>query len=427
MSDAVIDLGEIEDEEQPATPMPARRFRPPLAAVALALLALLGGAAPRPPQAPPVTVPAISDARLQVLPDRFYVIDLGELVGTSERRQTIRAYTLPGVRPLFAHTLTVPGEIIRVQPAGDDLLLINVRAYSAAAQTTIAVRPGGPELWRHRGELVGVTPGGPAVFGSNSLEVDDLDREVDWHGVDLATGEVRWRVRKEPGERSVTDLRRGVLRRLHVLRAGRLSAYDTRDGRRTAQVRLPGLPPPATALWPVGDRVLISGDTTGTTIFDPGLIALAHTARSLGDSVAGSSCGDLICVYAPDGRVTGIDPATLTERWSRPDGAYSLWEDGWLIGMEQQDGTRPRIVRSDPVTGRVTDRADGWQFAAGHDSALYVERMESGGATFGVLEVDPFRVRPLATAAGVTGECTVAAEALVCRRSDAAVGVWRLR
>ncbi len=180
-------------------------------------------------------------------------------------------------------------------------------------------------------------------------------------------------------------------------------------------------------LWALGERLLVSTDATGTTVFGDaaGLGRAVHTARSMTDYPNGVACEDLICAYTGDGRMTGIDPATLTERWSVPSG-YSAWHDGRLLTFHPED--TPRIERSDPVTGQVSGQIIGWDLAPGPLPAFYVRHKEAGGRIwFGVLDERRFLIRPLAVADGVTDECQIAAGALVCRKIDASVAVWRLR
>ncbi|WP_436527162.1 hypothetical protein [Actinoplanes sp. HUAS TT8] len=431
MPDVLIDLGVVPDEPAAIPPRPRRQYLRPLAAVVAAgLLFLLGGAATATRPAPPKIVAAAVDGRVVVRANRLFVVDAGRPVGAPERQQVIHAYSLPDVRPLFDQTVTVSGEIIDVRPVSDDLLLVEERSYTQAARSIIAIRPGTAEpLWRRDGILVGVTPGGPAVFGADILVGDDADGPVEWTGVDLATGATTWTVTKSAGERALPDTLRGDPRWLYVLRAGRLTSYDMRDGRPAAEVPLPGLRPDTSALWPLGDRLLVSSDATGTTIFSTaaGLTPSAHTVHSLAAYLDGYPCGELICAYAAGGGLTGIDPATLADKWSVEHAEYSLWMSGYLFAIEETT-SEPRIRRSDPVTGRDAGQLDGWTLAAATSEDFYVRHKEDGGRLwFGLLDPARLRVRPLLAADGVTDECLIADDVLVCRKIDANVGVWRLR
>jgi hypothetical protein len=420
----MIELGVVPDEPPAGPPPPPRRWRPLFGAVAGVLLVLLGGAAPVPRPSAPVIVTAELGERTQVRAGRLYVIGMPQPVGSPQKRQTIRAYALPDARPLYEQTVAVTGEIVDIQPAGD-LLLILERDYDGAEQTTIAVRPGAAEpLWRRPGILIGLTPGGPAVFGASNVG-DEVTTAVEWRGVDLATGEIRWTVRKAPGERAAADSYGGAPRLLYVLRAGRLTAYDTRDGRPAGEVALPGIQPSTAVLWPLAGRVVVSGDA-GTTVLDAGLTVAAHTARSLRDYLTADDCGELICVYGADDSLAGLDPRTLEKRWSVRNSGYSLWLGGYLYTLAASDAA-PRITRADPVTGRAPGRLDGWQFTPGTGPAVYLRHEERGRVWFGELDQDRFRVRPLVAAEGVTAECQIAGEVLICRKINGGVGVWRLR
>jgi outer membrane protein assembly factor BamB len=425
----LIDLGVVPEEPVAIPPAPRRQFRVVLVVLAVAMLVLLGGAAPAPGVTPPVTVPAAIDGRVVVRENKLFVIDPGRPIGGPGKRQVVHAYALPDVSPLFDQAVTVTGEIIDVRAVTDDLLLVEERGYTDAARSIIAVRPGVAEpLWRHDGVLVGVAPGGPAVFGSDSYLGDDLETPVEWRGVDLATGATRWTVRKALDERAVTDSYRGDPRWLYVLGAGRLTAYDTRDGRPAAEVPQPGLRPDTAALWPLDGRLLVGGGTTGTTIFDTagGLVPVAHADRNLDEYLTGYDCGELICAYATGGGLTGLDRRTLAKVWSVKDAAFSMWIDGYVFATDPT-ATEPRIRRSDPVTGRAAGQLDGWQLTISDGETFYVRRREDGRVWFGVFDPGRLRVRPLVVAEGVTDECLIEDDSLVCRKIDANVGVWSLR
>ncbi len=190
MSEVLIELGEVGDEPVAREPLAPRHYRALLGGVAVLLSMVLGGAVPGPRAVPPVIVAAAIGDRVQVASDRLYVIGLGDLAAQDQRRETIRAYALPDMRPLFEHPITVSGEIMDVRSAGDDLLVLDVRGYTKAVRSAIAIRPGATEpLWEQPGILVGISPdGGTAVFGSDTYGGGDPDHPVDWRGVDTATG-----------------------------------------------------------------------------------------------------------------------------------------------------------------------------------------------------------------------------------------------
>lgn len=419
----------LPDEPVAIPPPPRRQVRLLFAVVAVALLFVLGGAAPWAAAEPPRIVPAAIDDRVIVRAHRLFVVEASRPIAGPERQQLIRAYSLPDVRPLFEQPVTVTGEVIDVRPVSDDLLLVEERSYTRAARSIIAFRPGvARPLWRQDGVLVGVAPGGPAVFGADTYVGDEVDVPVEWRGVDLATGATRWTVPKAAGERAVPDSLRGEPRWLYVLRDGRLIAYDTRDGHAASEVPLPGLRPAVSELWPLDHGVLVSGAAIGTTVYDlgTGLVAKAHTDKALTGYLNGYDCGDLICAYAVGGQMIGIDRTTLAEKWSADHAEYSFWAEDHLFAIDET-AAEPRIRRSDPVTGQAAGQLVGWTLAAATTEASYVRRKDGGRLWFGALDLGRLRVQPLVAAEGVTDECLVDAEAVICRKIDAGVGVWRLR
>src|SRR6185436_4330461 len=131
VSEVLIELGEVPDEPPVSPSPPPRSYRLLVAAVAVVMLVLLGGAAPVPEPGAPVIVPAGIGERTQIRGDRLYVIGSPEPAGSPVKEQNIRAYALPDVRLLFEQAVTVSGEIVEVRPAGD-LLLVLERGYDGA-------------------------------------------------------------------------------------------------------------------------------------------------------------------------------------------------------------------------------------------------------------------------------------------------------
>ncbi|MEV6346170.1 PQQ-binding-like beta-propeller repeat protein [Actinoplanes sp. NPDC051851] len=432
MAEALIDLGRVEDA--PVEPPPPRSWRPVLAAAGALLLVLLGGAAaPVHPPAPAILPGALGD-QLIVTDETVFVVGAASESGEAVRSHPLHAYALPGARPVSASTIAVPGVIFSIQPAGPDLLLISARNEADNVVTVIAVRPStGETLWRRAGITVGVSEtAGVAVITTDGVPRSDDEYAVSyWHVVDLETGTSRWSVRLASGEQAVTDGAVREPRRLYVLRTGRLSAYDVRNGRVVAQVPVPGIAPGEAALWPVGDRVLVTGEEGGTYTFQGDeLTPVSHVARGMSGYFAPAECDGLLCVYTETNRVAGLDPETGAETWSAPFDGFAAYRDGAVISTATADGTRPRLLKSDPVTGRRLAELDGWSPVPGTASGpFYVQHVQLGADRywFGVVDPVTFRVAVLFSGEHLAGDCRFTETALVCRRIDASVGVWPLR
>ncbi|GAA4591421.1 hypothetical protein BJY16_000268 [Actinoplanes octamycinicus] len=432
MSDVLIDLGDARSGGRVPDPEPPARARVLLAVLTGVLTALLGGAAYARPPEPPVIVPAGLGDAMRVSGDRLYVVGAGQPVGARVREQTIRTYLLPGVTPLARNTIRVSGNVQSVVSAGADRMLVTYQDEGTATFSTVALRAGVDRpLWQRPAALIGVrADAGLALVRQEAAEFPDAD----WHGVDLETGAVRWTVHQPAGDDvAVGDSAGGYPERLFVLTAGaRLKVYETRSGRLLAQTPVPerraGV---TTALWPAGDLVLLSAGAAGTTGYDAaaGLAPRWHNGMNLSWYRGPTACGDLICAYLPQRGILVIDPRTGRERWASDRWEYSARVGDYLL-VGWPDVAEPQLVVVRADTGDVLGSAGVWR-AAGPGPApgtAYVIRSVIGEdrVWYGVLDPARRRVELLGTAARVTGDCAIVPRALVCRRIDATVGVWRL-
>ncbi|MEV6298838.1 hypothetical protein AB0M02_05455 [Actinoplanes sp. NPDC051861] len=422
MSDALIDLGEVRlrDEQVPAPPVPYRLL---LTALSVLLVVALGGGSAQAEPAPPVIVPAGLGDAIRVAGDRLFVI--------SQQYRSIRAYALPDATLVAEHSVNVHGDVLNVDVAGD-LLLVTVQDEETVTFGTITLLRGREEpLWQRPALLQGVSEADGLALVREETE---LFGEAAWHGVDLHTGAVRWTLHQ--GERddvAASSYGDGYPKWLYVLTAdGRLEAWDTRTGELAASVHVPEGRNRTATLWTAGDLVLVGAGGSGTTGYDMGnrLQPRWHSGMNLSWYRGPSTCGQFICAYLPQRGILVIDPVTGRERWSSDRWDYAERVGSYLMtGMPET--AYPRLYVLDPETGDVLGDAGLWRSAGPGPSpeTAYVQRAVSGADRmwYGVLDLTRIRVRVLGVAERVAGDCHFAAGALVCRRIDASVGVWRVR
>ncbi|WP_229069255.1 PQQ-like beta-propeller repeat protein [Actinoplanes sp. DH11] len=428
MRDVLIDLGEVPHGESlvPAVPeqAPPVPYRALLAALSVALLLGLGGAAHLRAPAPPAVVAAGQGDLIRVVGDRLYVI--GRYVPPGVR--VIRSFSLPDATQLSWHRAAVTGEVLDVAAAGD-VLLMSVQDERTVGFGTIALRAGVPvPLWRRTALLEGVSADERLVL----VREPGADGTW-WRGLDLATGAVRWSVRQAAGDEAAPSAPgTGYPRWLYQLtRDRRLQAWDTRTGRLAAGTDVPQRGPENISLWPAGDLALIGARGAGTTGYDAteNLRQRWHSGVNLSWYRNPAPCGELICTFLPQRGIMVIDPRTGRERWSSDRWSYAERIGSYLV--TGRPGTAfPEHFVLDPATGDVLGEAGRWQ-SGGPGPApetAYVRRAvaRTDRVWFGVLDMRTMRIRVSGAAEQVAGDCHFAAGALICRRLDASVGVWRL-
>ncbi|BBH64185.1 hypothetical protein ACTI_08700 [Actinoplanes sp. OR16] len=430
MSDVMIDLGEVPRGGSPVTaaqaeaaddaPVPYRLLLWILSAVLLAGLG--GGTYQRAPE-PPAIVPAAQGDVLRVVGDRLYVI--GRQLPPGVR--IVRSFSLPDAEPVSWHRVVVTGEILDVTVAGD-VLLLSVQDERTTRFGTIALRAGvAAPLWQ-RPVLVEAA----SADGRLALVREEGDGETWWRGLDLATGAIRWSVRRGGDDVAAPSATEGYPDWLYLLTADRrLQAWDARTGRLTATQRVPDRGPGRLELWPVGDLAMIGARNAGTTGYDArqGLRQDWYSGVNLSWYRNPSACGDLICTYLPQRGIMVLDPGTGWERWSSDRWNYAERIGDYLVtGLP---GTAfPEHFVLDPATGDVLGAAGRWQSGGPgpEPDTAYVRRAtdRADRIWYGVLDMRRMRIRVAGAADLVAGDCHFAAGALVCRRLDASVGVWKL-
>ncbi|WP_433826759.1 hypothetical protein ACQP2E_32295 [Actinoplanes sp. CA-015351] len=428
MSDVLIDLGEVPRGdslvpaiEAEAPPVPYRMLLVILSGILAGLLG--GGTHPRLPT-PVAVVPAAQGDVIRVVGDRLYVIGRQLPPGTRE----IRGFSLPDARPVSQHQVAVTGEVLGVAAAGD-VMMLSVQDERTVRFGTIALRAGvAAPLWKRPVLLVGLS-----ATGRLALVREEAATETWWRGLDLETGAVRWSIRQNPGDEIAPSSRdSGYPKWLFQLTAARrLQSWDTTTGQLTATANVPERSPENISLWPAGDLALIGARGAGTTGYDAteGLRQRWHSGVNLSWYRNPSPCGELICTFLPQNGIMVLDPRTGRERWSSDRWNYAERIGSYLVtGLP---GTRyPEHFVLDPVTGDVLGAAGRWQSGGPgpEPDTAYVKRADTvtDRLWFGVLDMRGMRVRVAGAADRVAGDCHFAANALICRRLDASVGVWRL-
>lgn len=422
MGEVLIDLGEPGH----APDRPARRrpvsYRVPLGLLALALVALVGGAGHLGPPIAPTVIPARLGDTVLVDGNLMFLAGSGPAVlGTDVENRTVAVYALPEAKLLSRTTVAVSGAISQVRVAGD-ILLVEYQIDTNSAWAVVALPVGADRaLWRHSGRLSG------ASVADGLALVDDLDGKV---ALDLRTGRDRWRV---PAPADVYIAEAGGTTEypqwlVGVTAGGRLEVRDARTGRvlASAEVEKGG-----DGISPVGDLVLVDGPAPGIAAYRlPALTKVWQSATDLPPTWMRTDCGDLVCVFTGQRAMTALDTATGRARWQSDQWGYAEPAGDRLIttlGVEP-DG-RPQIWVADRRTGQSLGNFGHWHYlgeAAG--GTLYGQYAVDDGYTvvYGHLDPATLRTRVLGHLDRVSGNCQTGGGALICRLVDASVVVTSL-
>jgi hypothetical protein len=441
VSEALIDLGELPNAGRPkvravVVTRPPRPYRTVLALLAIALVATLTGAAHTSPPAPPRIIAArLGDATF-ITGDRLFVVGSGPAQAAGGiQNKIISTYALPAGNLLSLTTVTVTGTIFDVAAAGR-LVLVSYQVDAVGAESTVALLAGTDRaIWRRPARMLGLSRAdGLVLLRENSPQFGPLH----WYGIDLASGNLRWSL-EQPARGYLTeadDDGSGFPRDLvAVAPDGTLTVRNAVTGAVTATTTIPV---PADwaqrgiALWP-DDNLVLVGDHTGATAY--ALSDLTERWRSpidLYSSYVGPGCGDAMCLFSPrGGGITVLDRATGHARWSS-----NRWSYGDRIGPYLLAGSGDGTARNehldvvDIATGHLNGDFGPWQttgavLPGGSVVGLRGEPVDDL-VWYGTLDPATLGVRILGAADKVSGDCQVTADVLVCRRTDASVGIWRL-
>ncbi len=440
MGEALIDLGEVPapGRERAGTVAAPRRpvpYRAVLGALAALLIAMTTGAAHRGPPPAPTVIDARLGDTMFVGADRVFVVGAGpELLASGVQSKTVREYALPDGALVSRTTVVVSGAVFDVTSAGG-MLLVSYQVDTAGTEATVALAAGGDRaLWRRPSRVLAVSPrDGLVLLRENSPDVGGLD----WSGVDLATGTVRWSLRQPVrGFTTPADVVDGFPRRLvSATDAGDLEVRDTVSGAVTATATVPvrsRQPGADVPVWPTGDLVLV-GEPDGTTAYT--LAGLTRRWRSPAD-LAGRWVQDgcaAICSLSWQGGLRMLDRTTGRELWADRRWNYVDQIGRYLVASETTGPNRsPGVAIVDPESGRVRGDFGDWQPIGDRqpDGTVHGLREELADDTVWYARLDPrtLAVRVLGRADRVSGDCHAAdAGVLVCRRIDASIGIWRLK
>lgn len=436
----VIELGEVRREPLPPAEEPAwssahRRWVGVLVGVTTLVVTIGAAAAPTPPL-PEATIPAGLGDTAFAEGDRYYIINSDRRVGVDSR--TITAYALPDARLLWQAPLALAGAVRGVGRAGGQLLISTQPELLEAVESVAVREETGRVLWRRRALFEGVTPVRTHVLlwtSSDGAPTAGTGREV-LEAVDPATAAVRWSYRVPTGGwlsyRYVDNAPTHVVT---LLPSGRVEVRDVEDGRVLVAADL--LPPrspaePASYVQLAGDLLLVRDDRQAVTAYGLQRLDRRWTAEiDLANERVSTACGTTLCVLARTGGVRVLDPATgrvlwSNARWSSPHRAGAL-----LVAFvtDRDDWSGPMVV-IDPDTGRQVGELGDWIpiSAVDADGRMIGKRTDLGTSRAWLARLDPATgsVRVLRVADDVTGDCDARAGAIICRRLDASVGVWRL-
>ncbi|MEN3611813.1 PQQ-binding-like beta-propeller repeat protein [Plantactinospora sp. ZYX-F-223] len=386
----LIDLGDdrgLPDVETPPSPGSRRGSVRWLAGLLSSLLVLFGVTAAAPPDGAlrPVgglDVPAEST---------YFVADDVLLVSAAlvGRPSTLTAYDLPGGDRRWTVPVTMAGRHY-AERVGEILLVAELDSVGRRTVTAARSVRTGAVRWVRPGRVIRVGGSGLGLGVSEVRSVSGAGRRLEGavEAVDLATGEVRWRLRLAS----------------------------------TAVVQpVPGDPA----------RVLVVHDNVTAELRDLATGALVGTGALPPADYAQSNprvVGGRLVLRHPAGRepaVSGYDLPGLTRRWTRPgDGIGELIRD--CAGLACLDG-ESRVVALDPASGAERwrrARPRGWNSIVWSPDILIRPDAYDGRSLLAVADGAALRIVG-ALPPGVV-DCRAGPAALVCRTAPDRLGLWQL-
>ncbi|GAA1605750.1 PQQ-binding-like beta-propeller repeat protein [Actinoplanes couchii] len=371
------------DRDAPLDPVaapgpPPHRYRPAGLLLALALVVLLGGAAPPsgtiwrhlgvlPPTAGLETPIQLAGGRL------FTVAPVGG-------RRVLTAWTLqPAPARLWSaelpHDPAVDASVpipVTVRQRGD--LVLATAGMTTAALESATGRPRwifGARIAAAGGDL-GVMverifrPGtdydqesgapGRLYFSADGQPHTEPPIRTEVRGIDLATGAVLWTATQAG---SVTaDPVPGDRPAVLITASDRLTLHDARTGAALRETELPqrsGAGPASSSV--VGPVAVIGYEEAGVQAgYDTRTLDLLWT-RDLHTEMDPPSCAGLLCAGSRDATVV-LDPRTGQPLWGLDHPADLEVRAGWVVDIDPSTGAPARLL--DPATGDPRTELTGW-------------------------------------------------------------------
>ncbi|MGK5678535.1 hypothetical protein [Actinoplanes sp. URMC 104] len=424
---SVIELGEMPREA--AAPVEEDRLVPRralLTLLSLALVALLTAGAPVPAVRAPTVVPARLGDTMFLGADRMLLVTGSKTLVAQVSRRVVSTYALPDARLLSRTTVAVSGGINQVLLAGDTVV-VSYQVDASGTWAAVAVAEGTDRArWRRTAQLIAVSlPDDLVLLGTDDAVL----------GVDLRTGDTRWRLPR-PAEGYIAETGwEGEFPRWLVLLtgSGRLEAHDPRTGALlAARTLVPRAGRAHGLIWPVDNLVMADIGGPGFAAYRlPDLAPLWRTDADLSQSWMQAGCGRLICTFRHQRGVTAIDPATGRELWRSDLWAYAEGVGNYLLATRAERGLdEPGLWVLDPATGKPRGDFGRWEYLAPAGDGRFYAKLDVRGeylVHYGLLDPETLSVRVLGTAADVSNSCQATAGLLICRLIDASVALWPLR
>ncbi|MEU4567681.1 PQQ-binding-like beta-propeller repeat protein [Micromonospora sp. NPDC023956] len=427
---ALIDLGEVRDDPEPAVRRglglrPRWRF----ALVLGLVLATLAGAAPAPRRLS-VTVPGRAGAEAFLAGDQLVVV--GPPSPDLRGDRDLAAYDLPEEGRAASSTLrarwrrTVPGGP-RIWPASAaaGILLVTSNRGGRDGQLTVALETAtGRERWRQPGSPM-LTEGGrvlltvPAGEDGHSVRV-----------VDPATGAVHWSVPRAPERTDYRFAAEGIDRLVWTFPSGRIEVRDADSGQVLAAASVPSDFPTADLGSQVVDDLLLAVRVDPPAVTAYGLDRLERRWTVDLPSVAYlSSCGTLLCAWEQAGGVRMLDRATGRTRWHD-----RRWVSGFPVGdrmvaTRSVSSFRDGVVLLETATGRELADLGSWNgMQTPVEGGPPIASRETRDRRLLVAQFDVVLGRPrvLDVLPGTYGDCRFYPELLLCQQLDGSFRLWWL-
>ncbi|BCY14327.1 PQQ-binding-like beta-propeller repeat protein [Actinoplanes sp. L3-i22] len=442
------------DREAHLDPPPASR--PPISAyrrggllLALALLVVLGGAAPaagiRWRYLGAITAPIAPDGPIELAGGQIYTVDAG---GTEP---AVSAWS-PASPPARLWTTRVPAGDERnvaaagslsVRPAGDVTLLTSGVATTAVDAATGRIRWSSPiAVTVLPGSGVGVTVDrvfragteydqesgdpGPLYFSATGEPHTEPPLRTDVRGLDLSDGRTLWTT--APGGSVTVDQVPGDDPAVLITSSNRLTLVDGASGRLLRAVDVPrfgGHGPASGSL--IGDVALVSYQNPGRQVAFAARTLRQLWTREVPDLVADpADCQGVLCAGG-HGDLRVLDPGTGQARWRVQEDVDLAVRAGYVLQTDAASGEPVRLT--DPRTGATRVDLTGWtgEVAGSADEPLVLRRRDKrGGQAFATVVPGHAEIHRLGVTGAGVGECDSDGRYLVCR-SSGGLRIWAYR